>query len=262
MIVNNNPNYLLVDGNFAPGDLCIEVVKSSRILAPEVELMIEENWANLLLNPSTSHFFDGALWRYVAHEYTDNKIKIIVEPTSFRAYKGMNIDHPEFFHKYGQEAMASPLVVAAMVKTSDNYLLFPRRSQKVALFQNQIHIIGGLVSRKRDVLTGEEIFQAMQDEIIEETGVQADEIEYLKCEGLRFHLPYHNYVFAFKTGIKINASELKNRVGVDAYEHEDFIFVPDRLYELDEFVRKYRESMSLPLKCWIDHELKEQLVVF
>lgn len=244
-------DYVLVDGIFEPDDLLVEVAPLNRKLMPEVESMIEKGWTSLLANPSTSHFYDGKLWRYVDHHCLDGKIKLFVEPTAFKTYKGTNIDHPEFLQQYGENVMANPLVVVAMTKTADNCLLFGRRSEKVALFQNQIHLVGGSVSRKKETLTGADIFQAMRDELIEETGVQEDEIVSLKCTGLRLHMPYRNRAIAFRAGIEITAAELEKRVGIDSYEHDEFIFVPDRASALAKFAKQYKKEISLPAWCWI-----------
>ena len=105
--------------------------------------------------------------------------------------------------------MANPLIVIAMVKTVDGYLVFARRSEKVALFQNQIHLIGGTVPRNRETLTGADIFQAMRDEITEEAGVRSNEIRSLRCIGLRLHMPHRNRAIAFNVSVKIAAADME-----------------------------------------------------
>jgi hypothetical protein len=257
MIYEHCSDYILVDRVLQPDDFVIKIVHPSRQLLPEVEHMIEENWANTLASPLGNRFFDGGLWRYVSHRVHKNRIELVVEPTSFKIYKGTNIDRLELFQQYGESVMANPLIVNGMVRTIDGNSLFARRSDKVALFQHQIHIIGGTVPRKMDTLLGEDFFQTMREELFEEVAICPDEIDTLKCVGLRLNMPYRNRAVAFTVDVNVTAAELQARVAIDAYEHEELIFVSTDTAALTRFVQQHEKEIALPARCWIAWELSK-----
>ena len=257
MIYEHCSDYILVDRVLQPDDFVIKIVPQSRRALPEIEHMIEENWANTLASPLGGQFFDGGLWRYISHRVHVRHVELVVEPTRFKVYKGTNIDHPELLEKYGDFVMANPLIVNGMVKTIDGYFLFARRSDKVALFQNQIHIIGGTVPRKMDTLLGEDFFQTMREELFEEVAICPDEIDTLKCVGLRLNMPYRNRVVAFTVDVNVTAAELQGRVAIDAYEHEELMFVSTDTAALTRFVQQHEKEIALPARCWIAWELSK-----
>jgi|GEM_PF-5479414 len=123
-------------------------------------------------------------------------------------------------------AWPQSIFTCGLIQTSDNFFVFGKRGATVS--RNSIDMIGGALSFTETRLTsGTELFQAIGQEIKEETGVMDNDISELFLKAVFFVPESYKYGFLFSVQLTMNATSVKERFDQlsEKEEMSELIFV-------------------------------------
>lgn len=153
--------------------------QSHRRIDPVVEARIDAAWASAMSQPS-ARLFDGPMCRLEKFAATPDRLELFLEPTSYKIFLGANIANPQLAREFGKDVMANPVGVSAALVSSDDRLIFGRRSSWVAYYPNRLHPFAGAL----EPADAGDIFAAMRRELAEEICVPAGELSEMRCLGI------------------------------------------------------------------------------
>lgn len=132
---------LLAIGPWLPSQVLLEYFPSTRPHIPEVEAAISAAWTEGLAR--TPKLFDGPMCRLESFSAAPASLTLRLSPTSYKVFYGTNLYRPHLRATHGSEAFANPVGLSAALVTSDDYLLFGRRTANVAYYPNRTHPFAG-----------------------------------------------------------------------------------------------------------------------
>jgi len=181
-------------GSFGPGKLRIVWQDRARPTTDELEELITAAWdAKVEQTQRTGGIlFDGALARYLHHEVCDGCLELLVGPTSYRDFVGTNLANRHQVGRFGWQRFSNPVGTTATIITRDGWLLYGRRSARVAYHAGYLHTFGGSleqcdVAAETCGASGRgtiDAFASIRRELQEEIHLADDEIDELVCLGL------------------------------------------------------------------------------
>ena len=146
-----------------------------------VQDYIKNQWNEVIKkNPS---MFAGDLLGVKENNSDSKNIRLDTILTRFDDY--YIVGTPNFQQKFPDEKNTNVLSAGCILVTSDNYLVFGKRSDKLVISPGKITIVSGMVDRN-DVVDNKkaDLFSCIKREIKEEVGVSSNEIHDLICIGL------------------------------------------------------------------------------
>jgi hypothetical protein len=144
----------------------------------EIESAIDSAWQRAAARPGIK-LFDGPMCRLEAAQGAD-KLLLTLSHTSYKAFLGTNLTHPEFAELYGSHVLANPVGLSCALISSDDCLMLGRRNVKVAYYPARIHPFAGALEPAPDV----NIFDEVRRELAEELGFTTGETREISCMGL------------------------------------------------------------------------------
>jgi 8-oxo-dGTP pyrophosphatase MutT (NUDIX family) len=149
--------------------------------------VIESTWRTKTHEASRCErqLFNGSLGRLVSWDVNDGSLTLRIGDTDYKSFLGTNLFNPHLHGTYGDAFFANPLGTSAVIVTSDGWLIFGRRNDRVAFHAGYLHTIGGILeSADRTDDGGNDVFGAMRREVREELLVTDDEIAGTTCIGM------------------------------------------------------------------------------
>lgn len=202
-----NKAKILVKGLFDPQDITITTTDHRIPLTPGQHTVIENVWGN-----EGKKYFDGPLVRVNSYNLTpEGKLSIVLGRTSYKEFLGTRDKASRI--RYSYDHIANPLLASAVVITSDNKILISKRGQDGDL-PGEIDALGGHIDPQEDVDENGniDIFKAVKRETREETGLNEDEIDEIKCLGLTYQYRNVSHVTAsFALTTKLSSTEILAR---------------------------------------------------
>src|SRR5687768_10719470 len=108
-------------GAWGPGEIDVRWVRSTRVVVPEVEAMIDRAWDEAMRRPGV-HLFESPLCRLerssVSPPPEGQRLHLELSPTSYKVFLGTNMAHPELADRHGPGILANPLGVSAPLETA------------------------------------------------------------------------------------------------------------------------------------------------
>ena len=183
-----------------------------------------------------------------SHEgHDDQRLMMDAGPTDYATYYCTNYLHHSLGDSIGWEHFANPIGISANVITSDGWILYGRRNQRVATHPGAIHTFGGTVDRsdvktadnRSDVKTagnrgdndtiGErsdinaagqvDVFGSMARELREELRLTEGELVEQVCLGMIRDPQLRQPELIFDSRIAATRAELESRIPADDEEH-------------------------------------------
>ncbi|MCK6457722.1 MAG: hypothetical protein L6Q92_14475 [Phycisphaerae bacterium] len=181
------PFEVLAFGRFPPGRVRVDFDAAPRASTPEIDRLIDAEWRERTAQASRAgqHLFNGELFRYISHACDGAEFALTVGPTCYRDFVGTNLFNHHRVHELGWHRFANPLGTTATLLTGDGFVVFGRRSHRVAYHGGYVHTIGGtleVVDRRADGVI--DVFDSVRRELQEELGFSADQLRDLACVGL------------------------------------------------------------------------------
>lgn len=174
--------------------------------------------------------FDGPLCRLEDLAVDGDGLHLRLSPTGYRLFIGTNGRHPQWAEEYGRQVMADPVGTSAILLSSDGVLVFGRRSQRVALYPGFIHPFGGTLEPPAEA-TVLDPFAEMRRELMEEVGIDADDIADLRIIAVveDRHLRQPELLYAART--RLTTATITQRL--DRHEHSGCWMLPDEQQHLE-----------------------------
>lgn len=155
-------------------------------------------------------------------------LQLTIQPTDFRTFMATNLVAAERF-----TARADAMGISSIVRTSDNRLLFGRRSQQVAYNRGKLHTIGGVLDWIRpagggNIADGNWLHDQLLKELYEELTLQPEDISRVDFMLLARDKRIWQPELLCVTDVALSASELSARWRESReYEHDELWSCPD-----------------------------------
>ncbi len=210
-LVIRRDSLLLVSGVFGPDD--IETRLSDGYLSPHPEItsVIESNWA-----PKAAKGWKPLhLFHLNSFELQGNKLNIGFLRTNGKDFIGGSNWQTWKSHGLGLDLEQIPnvLVTSTVLITSDNKMMVQERGASAHQSGN-IDALGGHIDPKSDVYNGRvDVFFSARRELMEETGLNPDEITSIQGLGLIYNFSdTSHYAMPFVARTPLKAQQVLSRI--------------------------------------------------
>lgn len=241
------PFILEFSGLFAPGDVRIDDRPQAAPADPRIE-PLKAAWPEHVerVTRAGGVLFNGPMVRYLGHDLRQGKLIIRAEPTDYATFFCTNHLNAHLGDVIGWEHFANPIGISANVLTRDGWILYGRRSPRVAIHPDAVHAFGGtLEPTDRDAGGGLDLFASMARELREELGLSPDEGVNLLCLGMLRDPNLRQPEFVFDAAVDVARADLEARLAADDPEHEAIVAVRDQPDSLQHFLQ--HTSAAVPI---------------
>ncbi|HSI33267.1 MAG: NUDIX domain-containing protein [Phycisphaerae bacterium] len=198
-------------GDWSEGCLRAAWVADGRRRVPEVEALIDAAWARATARPGV-HLFDGPMCRLERWRATAEELRLELSRTTYKAFLGTNLAHPELADRYGRDVLANPVGVSPALVTADGWLMMGRRNDSVAYYPRRVHPFAGALDP-----TDAGPFAAVRRELREELSLADDEVTGIRCTGIAEDKSIRQPELIFAARTTVTRAEIERRL--DATEH-------------------------------------------
>lgn len=218
-------------GEFAPGRVQVHLRDTPRPTTPELEACIEGAWQRAMTEcPARgAMLFNGELIRWIDHRVEDDTLHIDAGRTTYREFTGTNLYNRHRIAAFGRARFSNPIGTTATLISADGWLLYGRRSQRVAYHAGHVHTFGGALEAVDIRPDGTvDVFAALARELREELGLEPDEVTETVCIGLIHDREIWQPELLFDTTVRLTREALLDRLDRDADgEHTAIESLPD-----------------------------------
>jgi 8-oxo-dGTP pyrophosphatase MutT (NUDIX family) len=186
---------------------------STRAVLPDVEAMIDAAWKSALARPGVK-LFDGRMCRLESWRAGADRLELVLSDTTYKAFLGTNLAHPELADRYGEKILANPVGVSPALLTADGFLMMGRRNASVAYYPNRVHPFAGALDPD-----DADPFAAVRRELREELSFADADVADLRCTGIAEDLSIRQPELMFLARSVRTRREIERRL--DATEHDD-----------------------------------------
>jgi len=213
----------------------------------ELARLIDQAWEVALWQAGKGGqtLFDGPMCRLISYTAADGRFDMTLGPVSFKEFVGTNQTQAYVRYLHGPDILADPLGVSAAVVTADGFLLLGRRSTHVVQYPERLHPVGGTVEPAGGPEPPDP-FQAMLDELVEETGVGADRVGDITLLGLVRDKNTVQPELIFDLSVDVDAAAVKRgaATAVDAEEHSEIVPVRDHPAAVVTFLQQHFSELT------------------
>jgi hypothetical protein len=220
---------LLVRGSWPAARLRSRFVASSHQLPPSCQEQVDDAWAQALAVPGV-RLFNGALCRLEGHQADAQGLLLTLSRTTYKAYLGSNVHHPEWACLHGPGVLANPVGTSVALRSGDGVLVFGMRSASVALYPGHVHPFGGTMEVPEP--GGQvELIGEMERELAEEAGIARSELDDLRAIALAEDCTLRQPELIYAARTQLTAAAIAARL--DPEEHTACWMLRDELSEID-----------------------------
>ncbi|MHC5111632.1 MAG: NUDIX hydrolase [Planctomycetota bacterium] len=221
-----------VCGRFDRSEVAISTTSSARKRHPVLEAGITRIWDAEVADAQVRgvRLYNGELARLAGIRSNQARLQLELGRTCYRDFMGTNLHQLGETLSYGEEYLANPLGISAVVLTSDGFLALGRRSMTVASHAGVLHAFGGMVETSDLGADGNfDVFGAMRRELQEELALNDAEILELAVVGLVRDRSMWQPELVFDASIQLTREALARRFHPDLSdgEHSEIVFVED-----------------------------------
>jgi 8-oxo-dGTP pyrophosphatase MutT (NUDIX family) len=235
-------------GAFGPGEIIVQWSAQRRTSSDLIERLIEQAWREELASAAKfgRDLFNGNLCRLIDWSSAEGKMSLTLGPATFKEFIGTNTRHPDLRYRFGPEALANPLGVSAALVSNDGFILLGRRSNRVAVYPNSIHPIGGIMDFTEPMTSIPNPFDVMLRELDEETSLSGDAVQGIFCLGMvRDRLTFQpELVFDVATRCDVQAILASAADAADAHEHTELVAVGNNPAAVVGFIERNHAEMT------------------
>lgn len=137
--------------------------------------------------------------------------------------------------------------------TSDNKLVFGKRSSVIDAEKNTISVVAGYLDPRKDFVRQTnsdsnhkiDIFYGIQREIQEETGIQHVDIVHLFCIGLIDNKQHNQMNIPFCANLSMSSNEIiKKREKLSNIEFSELLFIDNTKQSISKLIEMYANKFS------------------
>ncbi|RJP36806.1 MAG: hypothetical protein C4547_06695 [Phycisphaerales bacterium] len=230
-------------GRWKYGQLTTEWVLALRPAHAEIDELIRVTWDEQLAQAARSGrmLYNGQMGRLSRFEATPARLHLVVGPTCYRDFVGTNLFNAAAVRAVGEAYLADPVGVSSTAITSDGYLLFGRRNDRVAYHPGYLHTFGGALEEPdRLEAGGYDPFLAALRELCEELAIVAEEVSDLSCIGIVRDASLRQPEVLFDATLKLTRDEVLARFdrGAEQQEHSAIEWLFDGPDEVVPFLER------------------------
>ncbi len=220
---------LLVRGRWPAAQLRSRFVASTHQLPPSCLEQVDDAWVEALAVPGV-RLFNGALCRLEQHQADAQGLLLTLSRTTYKAYLGSNVHHPEWAGLLGQGALANPVGTSVALRSSDGILVFGMRSARVALYPRHAHPFGGTMEVPEPGCEVDLIAE-IERELKEEAGIEPGELDELLAIALAEDCTLRQPELVYAARTRLTAAAIASRL--DPEEHTSCWMLRDEQAEID-----------------------------
>lgn len=202
-----------------------------RPTTPPLEAIIARAWEAqcALAGQENRLLHNGKLGRLVRAVATSSCLQLELGSTCYRDFIGTNVHDSAMVREINPAALANPLGISVTLITRDGYLVYGRRSDRVACHAGFLHTFGGMLEAADRDENGYDIFGSAVRELHEETGIKQDEITDIVTSGLVRDTWLYQPELLFEATVALTRKELSDRFNpaLSNGEHTGIEFVHD-----------------------------------
>lgn len=210
-----------------------------RRVVPEIERLIEQAWTELSQEPGI-HLFDGPMVRLSSHTATPDRLDLATTDTTYKAFVGTNMAHPELATVYGPDVMANPVGVSPLLITADRYILMGRRNATLAYYPSRIHPFSGAMEPKDS-----HPFDSLYRELGEEVSLLRSDVAEARVTGIAEDHALRQCELIFRVLVRLTRDQVI--AAVDRVEHHDTWFIPATAEAVEDALAAERDLT--PVAC-------------
>jgi hypothetical protein len=179
------------------------------------------------------------LYRYLSHAEDHTSVIFSLGHTDFGEYLLTDVTHPEWNSSQRSALMSHPLSITAVTVSSDHLLLLGYRSQKVVAEPGKLQTIPSGYIHPPDSLR-----ETLEQELFEELAVKSYEIAKVQVTGLVQLHPSEKPEILLTVRLKIPASAVFCRHGMDRWEFTRFLTLPESQATITEFMQHHADTLA------------------
>jgi len=205
-------------GNWDASRVKIRRVDDTRPRVTHMEAQISAAWKAGLAQPGVN-LFDGPMCRLEKWESSPESLALELSETTYRAFLGTNLSHPELAEEFGREALANPVGVSPALITADGYVMMGRRNDSVAYYPGRTHPFAGALDP-----ADASVFDAVRRELREELHLGQEDLPDIRCTGIAEDQSLRQPELIFQARTLRTRAQVEARL--DAAEHHSVWAAP------------------------------------
>ena len=215
------PLTLHLVGDFPPGRIHCSWTPSTFSPPPGVRSLIDSTWDQVRGSRPNVNLFDGPMCRLESHGVAHDALNLSLSRTSYKAFLGTNMHHPEVAERYGPASLANPVGLSCALVAADGPLMLGRRNGRVAYYPSRVHPFAGALEPREPM----DLFAEVKRELQEELAFGDADLADLRCLGLAEDRSLRQPELIFLASSTRTSEEIAKRV--DAKEHVASVRIPD-----------------------------------
>ena len=229
-------------GAFGPGQLEVLWRDEPRPAHAALDAMVARTWeaCRRQAQQDGALLFNGQLARYLRHRVEAGRLVIEVGPTDYADWMGTNFCNWQRGEEFGWDLYSNPIGTTATLITSDGWLLYGRRSRRVACLAGYIHTFGGCLEPGERRPDGTfDAFASVLRELKEELDLAPADVTRMVCLGLILDTTIRQPEMIFDAYVRLSRSEIEARFRIDdpEQEHEAIVALRDEPAAAVPFIR-------------------------
>ena len=240
-----NANKSLAVGKFTPEDLLVSVSDSTRKIDVTIEDQVDAIWEEKKKKAEQEGrvCFNGISYRLNSLKEKDQKI---VVDFGLIEYKARHVlASISGYHELTEEYYHNGCYTGATIKTKDNKFLIVELSGK-SMNTFVTDMVGGIMEKPTEIVTGEDVFSCIYEELKEETCIGKNDIKECYLRSI-FLTPNTHVCFYFEIILHVSSEDLLDRF---SKENKDQDIKSLKVLSREDYV-SFLKSHSSPTKQYI-----------
>ncbi len=233
---------VVVYGAFGPGQLDVLWRDEPRPPHAALDAMIVRTWETCRRQAERDGvlLFNGQLARYLRHRVEADRLVVEVGPTDYANWMGTNYCNWQRADEFGWDLYSNPIGTTATLISTDGWLLYGRRSRRVACLAGYIHTFGGTleVGERRPDGTFD-AFESVLRELKEELALAPDDVTRMVFLGFILDTTIRQPELIFDAYVRLSRRQVEARLRLDdpEQEHETIVALRDEPAAAVPFIR-------------------------
>ena len=225
----------------------------SRLSNPEVDKIIRKTWARFADRSKSRDFslFSESLCSLIRYTETEKGAELTLGRTSYEEYLGTNLKNPWIHGKYGNEYLANPLGVNALLITSDRKVVLGTRKKNLAVDHSMADVFGGyfFITPEAEREPEVDLFEEAKYKVLRFFNIRPDNITEVTCLGLIRHRTTLKPEILFTAAVNVSSADLleKNAQRAPDQKYTDWVALDDDADTLKDYYIRNKDRMTVAL---------------
>ncbi len=219
-----------IAGDWSSDAVKADWVDGSLVPSEPVRSLIQSAWSAALAVPNRT-LFDGPMCRLESFDVSAPGVRIGMSRTSYKAFWGTNMSHPELVDQFGPNVLANPIGLSPALRTADGWLVLGRRNERVAYYPGRVHPFSGCLEPGDGTVAqanggsaeAPDVFAAVRRELGEELHLSPDDLTDLRLTGLAEDPRLRQPELIFRVQTRRTREQLQSQL--DPAEHREIVAI-------------------------------------